>query len=155
MNTVKTIKASPKSTQSTLLVGDHIYKTFMIPRLLKGKRLTNYLHKLLSDPNLEYKLNLLKPKKWKKHYQDEGQELNALYFYPDEFDWARLSIISNGTGYSRCYIFIYLMLLDLGILKLLNDRTKGNTQPQIGLPKVLCRILMVEKEQILIRTIQT
>jgi hypothetical protein len=155
MNTVKTIPAPAKSTQSTLLVGNHFYKMHMMPNLLKGKRLSEYLHNLLKDPDLEYKLNLLKPKKWKKHYQDDGQDLEVLYFYPDESDWARLSIISNVTGFSRCYIFVYLMLLDFGILKLPENRTKDNFSLEVGLTRLHCSILIDERDKILIRTIQT
>jgi len=155
MNIVKTIRETENPTQSTFLVGDYIHKTYMVPRLLNGKRLSNYLHKLLTDPNLELKLNRLKPKKWKKHYQDGGQDLNALYFYPDECDWARLSIISNGTGFSRCYIFVYLMLLDLGVLKLSENRTLRYNPLKIGLPEVLGSVLMNKSTQMLTRTIQT
>jgi len=92
MNTLKSVPAPTKPSQSTLLVGDHYNKMYMLPRSIKGQRLADYLHKLLEDPLLEHKLSLLKPKKWKKHYQAEGQDLTALYFYPDECDWARLSL---------------------------------------------------------------
>jgi hypothetical protein len=155
MNTIKIIPAPAKPSQSTFLIGDRFYKMYMLPRLLKGKRLTHYLHKLLEDPQLEHKLSLLKPKKWKKHYQEEGQDLNALYFYPDECDWARLSIISNGTGFSRCYIFVYLMLLDLEVLKVPKNITKGTNSQEIGITRFFCKIFMDEREQILARIIQT
>jgi hypothetical protein len=155
MNTVKTIPTPPKPSQSTFLVGDHLFKKYMEPRLLKGKRLTHYLSKLLEDPYLEYKLSLLKPKKWKKHYQDDGQNLSALYFYPDECDWARLSIISNATGFSRCYIFVYLMLFDLGVLKLPKNITRGADIQEAGLPMLFGKVFMDERAQILKRTIQT
>jgi len=155
MNTVKTIKEPERSTQSTFLVGGYIHNKYMLPRLLKGKALSYYLHKLLSDPDLEYKLSRLKPRKWKKHYQDEGQDLNALYFYPNECDWARLSIISNGTGFSRCYIFVYLMLLDLGVMKLAINRTQYMNPQDIGLPRVYCNVLMDKKIQMLTRIIRT
>jgi len=155
MNTLKTIRQPDNPSQSTFLVANHIHEIYMVPRRLKGKWLTHYLHRLLSDPELEYKLSLLKPKKWKKHYQEEGQDLQALFFYPDECDWARLSIISNGTGFSRCYIFVYLMLLDLGVLKLPENRTEGTNPQKIGLPVILCSVLMDKSEQILTRTIKT
>jgi len=155
MNTVKTIREPAKPSQSTLLVGNYFYKKYMEPRLLKGKALSFYLHKLLEDPDLEYKLSLLKPKKWKKHYQDEGQDLNSLYFYPDECDWARLSIISNGTGFSRCYIFVYLMLLNFGILKLPDDRTQRSIFPYLTIFNLHCSIFLDERRKILTRALRT
>jgi hypothetical protein len=155
MNTVKNIKKPENPTQSTFLVGNYFFKTYVEPRSLKGKFLSYYLHKLLKDPQLEHKLRLLKPMKWKKHYQDEGQDLQALYFYPDEADWARLSIISNGTGFSRCYIFVYLMLLDLGVLKYIIDGTQVKNSQNFEIPKILSRVLMDKNIQLLTRTMQT
>jgi hypothetical protein len=155
MNTVKTIPEPRKSSQSTFLVGNYIHKMYMMPGLLKGKRLAYYLQKLLEDPDLEYKLSRLKPKKWKKHYQDDEQDLVPMYFYPDECDWARLSIISNATGFSRCYIFVYLMLLDFGVLKLPKNTTKVTKPQEIGLSWIKCLIFMDGREQLLTRTIQT
>jgi hypothetical protein len=67
------------------------------------------------DQQLEKKLAMLKPNKWKKHYQSEGQDLQRINFYPDEADWAHLSALSNATGFSRCYIFVFLMLLNGGL----------------------------------------
>jgi hypothetical protein len=155
MKIVKTISAPENSSQSTLLVGARFIEMHMKPRSLKGKRLSWYLYKLLCDPELEYKLSLLNSKKWKKEYQEEGQNLVPLYFYPNERDWAQLSIISNATGFSRCYIFVYLMLLDLGILKIQKNITKGDKPTEIKLSKVFCSVFIDEMRLLLIRTIQT
>jgi hypothetical protein len=155
MNTVKTIRAPSQSSQSTLLVGDYFFKKYMVPRSLKGIVLASYLHKLLEDPQLEYKLSLLKPKKWKKHYQDEGQDLVPLYFFPDECDWARLSLISNATGFSRCYIFVYLMLLDFGFLKLPKNTTQWFNPKDLDISQILCKVFIDERALLLVRTIQT
>jgi hypothetical protein len=154
MKIIKTIPAPEYPSQSTFLVGDQFIEMYMKPRFLKGKRLSWYLNKLLCDPQLEYKLNLLKPSNWRKIYQEEGQDLVPLYFYPDEYDWARLSIISNATGYSRCYIFVYLMLLDLGILKIKKNITKEDAPVEVKYSQVFCRIFIDEREQILVRTIK-
>jgi hypothetical protein len=155
MNTVKTIKTPSQPSQSTLLVGTYFCKKYIFPRSLKGKVLASYLHKLLKDPDLEYKLSLLKPEKWKKHYQDGGQDLVPLYFYPDECDWARLSLISNATGFSRCYIFVYLMLLNFGFLKLSKNITQWLNPDDNNISRILCKVFMDEKALLLVRTIQT
>ncbi len=79
----------------------------------------------MDDPLLEYKLSFLESGKWKKQHQMEGQELRRVNFYPDDRDWGRLSAISNATGFSRCYIFVYLMLIAMGVISLEN----GGTHP--------------------------
>jgi hypothetical protein len=73
----------------------------------------------MNDPHLDYKLSRLnRTWKWKKQYQAEGQRLVRVNFYPDDGDWGRLGAISNATGYSRCYIFVYLMLIALKVISL-------------------------------------
>jgi len=110
---------------------------------------------LLQDPALELTLSHLKPPKWKKSYQAEGQDLVPLYFYPNECDWARLSLISHAAGFSRCYIFVYLMLLDLGVLKIPNNGTRFKKIPEIRFSNFLCSIQLDETEKILKTIIKT
>ncbi len=114
---------SATGNQSTLLISLLLFRKFPFLSNLKGRVLSEYLNFLLSDPDLFKKIGLLKSGKWKKQYQVEGQGLVPVFFYPGEADWAYLSILSNGTGFSRCYIFVYLLLFDLGVLKLPDDRT--------------------------------
>ncbi len=130
--------------------------TVLTPRSLKGKRLAMYLRRLLSDPDLAYKLSHLKPKKWKKQYQDNGQDLVPVYFYPNEADWAYLSILSNGTGFSMCYIFVYLMLLDLGMLKLPKKNiTKGVIHLIIKNSQIYCSVILNKKGKKLRRILKS
>jgi hypothetical protein len=134
--------------KSTLLVGKSLYSYFSGKNRIKGLSIRKYFHFLLNDPDLEYKLSFLVPKKWKKHYQDEGQDLQVIRFIPIEEDWARISIFSNATGFSRCFIFIYLMKIDLGLIEL--------PEKEVTIPKILsivaderthCSILMDERTQ--------
>ncbi len=155
MKADKSVSMPEKPSQSTLLFGSHLNETILKPRGMKGKILALYLHRLMSDPNLEYKLSFLKPKKWKKGYQEAGQDLVPVYFFPDDCDWARLSIISYASGFSRCYIFVYLMLLDLGILKLPENITIENYPKSINITKLICCIMMDERKKILRRTLKT
>lgn len=115
-------------SRSTLLIPEAYFKRFFwrSPYIkVSHWALSSYLGSLMNDPGLEYKLNFLETGKWKKQYQDEGQSLVRVNFYPDDRDWGRLSAISNATGFSRCYIFVYLMLIAMGVITLEN----GGTQP--------------------------
>ncbi len=117
--------------------------------------LASYLARLLEDPLLNYKLSFLKPQKWKKEYQEEGQELQRVNFYPDERDWARLSAISNATGFSRCYIFVFLMLVDMGVITLWNGGTHPPKTQATWNPVVICSISVDAIVRKLTRVMQT
>ncbi|MBW7856905.1 MAG: DUF1564 family protein [Leptonema sp. (in: Bacteria)] len=114
-------------SRSTLLIPESYFKKYFwrSPYVKVGHlALSSYLGALMDDPQLEYKLSRLgRTSKWKKHYQEEGQKLRRVNFYPDDRDWGRLSAISNATGYSRCYIFVYLMLIAMGVISLENSGT--------------------------------
>jgi hypothetical protein len=109
-------------TRSTLLIPEKYYKRFFwkSPYIKIGHwPLSMYFSSLMQDPQLEYKIGLLeKTGKWKKQYQEEGQRLVRVNFYPYDRDWGRLSAISNATGYSRCFIFVYLLLIAMGVIPL-------------------------------------
>jgi hypothetical protein len=154
MKQIRQIEKSVFPSQSTFLVSEKFLIRFINPRALKGKKLAAYLHRLLFDSQLFYKLSFLDSQKWKKVYQSEGQNLQRLDFLPDESDWARLSIISNSTGYSRCYLFVYLMLIDMGVIKLAEYGTPyrivRKTQPY----EFYCDISLDEKLKLLRRTLK-
>ncbi len=143
-----------KASQSTFLVSKELYLNYIVPCSIRGRKLSQYLHRLLYDPELHTKLKALESRKWKKHYQDPGQELCPLFFYPDESDWASLSIISNATGYSRCYIFVFLMLIDIGVLKIANDRTPVNPATNVIINTFYCSILLRVSEKTLTRKLK-
>mgnify|MGYP005856904545 FL=1 len=78
----------------------------------------------MEDPQLEYKISFLeRTGKWKKQYQEKGQNMVRVNFYPDDRDWGKLAAISNATGYSRCYIFVFLLLIAMGVICLANGGT--------------------------------
>ena len=116
-------------SRSTLLIPESYFKEFFwrSPYIKVDQwAIAGFLSMLMNDPLLDYKLGFLeKTGKWKKQYQEEGQELCRVNFYPDDRDWGRLAAIANATGYSRCYIFVYLMLIALGVIIL----RSGGTQP--------------------------
>ena len=130
-------------SRSTLLIPEAYFKQFFwrSPYIKVGDwTLCAYLSILLEDPMLEYKLSFLTSKRWKKVYQGEGQELHRVNFYPDDRDWGRLSAISNATGFSRCYIFVYLMLIAMGVISLENRGTQPSYIERHWNPIVICSI---------------
>jgi hypothetical protein len=155
MKQQRTINAPSKSGQSTLLVGSRYYERYMITNYPGGRRVALYLHYLLNDSMLEYKLSFLKPQKWKKSYQEPGQGLEKVFFYPDECDWARLSILSNATGFSRCFLFVFLMLIDKGVIRLPENITQFSFSRIYDPGKIHCIVIMDPGLKKLKRILQT
>lgn len=149
------VKKPLRPTQSTLLISRRYLEEIKFVRSLSGKNLTGYLSRLMNDPDLAWKIKFLQSRKWKKQYQKGGQDLQKVFFYPEEDDWARLSALSNGTGFSRCYVFVFLMLVDLGLIQL---PTKNRTQKNIGEIGVklgiTCNIFLEKGHEILFRTLK-
>jgi len=146
-------------SRSTLLIPDSYFKQYFwrSPYIKIGHwALGGYLGLLMDDPRLHYKLSFLERSgKWKKQYQEEGQELHRVNFYPDDRDWGRLSAISNATGYSRCYIFVYLMLVALGVITLENGGTELSYARGHWNPEVFCTICVDAVTRKLTRKLQT
>lgn len=112
---IRSLPGSHCCSRSSLLIPEFLLERFFVssPRLKVGEKpLASYLRQLLDDPLLEYKLKFLKSDKRKKQYQKQGQVLRQVNFYPRNKDWARLSEISNTTGFSCSYVFLFLMLID-------------------------------------------
>ncbi|KAB2935248.1 MAG: DUF1564 family protein [Leptonema illini] len=146
-------------SRSTLLIPESYFKRYFwrSPYIKVGHlALGAYLSILMDDPQLEYKLSCLeRTGKWKKHYQEEGQDLCRVNFYPDDRDWGRLSAISNATGYSRCYIFVYLMLIAMGVISLDDGGTSPVWAKGHWNPEVFCSICVDAITRKLTRILQT
>ncbi|KAB2930250.1 MAG: DUF1564 family protein [Leptonema illini] len=146
-------------TRSTLLIPEEYFKRFFwrSPYIkVSHWALASYLASLMDDPQLEYKISLLaKTGKWKRQYQDEGQELCRVNFYPDDRDWGRLSAIANATGYSRCYIFVYLLLIAMGVISLEDGGTSPPWLKGHWNPEVFCSIIVDAVTRKLTRILQT
>lgn len=110
---------NPRCTSvSTLLISRSLC-TLLHKTLCKNEcSLKVYFHKLLSDPFLNRKLKFLRSGKWKCRYQSECCDLQRFNFRPHDADWAKLSLLSHGSGFSRCFIFVYLFMLDTGLIQL-------------------------------------
>lgn len=146
-------------SRSTLLIPETLFKRFFwrSPYIKVGQwALGGFLSILMDDPALEYKLSFLeRTGKWKKQYQEEGQELCRVNFYPDDRDWGRLSAIANATGYSRCYIFVYLMLIALGVIALENGGTQRCWVKGHWNPIMICSMTVDAVSRKLTRILQT
>ncbi len=153
---IREIGESFSSSRSTLLIpGSYHERFFSRYRKVRNLPLSFYLQRLLDDPLLHHKLSFLKAPKWKKVYQAEGQDLRRVNFYPDERDWARLSTISNATGFSRCYIFVFLMLVDMGVISLENGGTNPDSGKRVWNPLTFCSIILDSRDRKLTRKLQT
>ena len=146
-------------TRSTLLIPESYFKRYFwrSPYIKVGQwALGGFLAILMDDPKLEYKLSFLeRTGKWKKQYQEEGQDLCRVNFYPDDRDWGRLSAIANATGYSRCYIFVYLMLIAMGVISLEDGGASPVWVKGHWNPEVLCTIFVDAVTRKLTRILQT
>lgn len=125
-------------------------------RFFSGTFPTFFTNPLYETTNtIEYKLSVLQSGKWKKVYQAEGQGLVRVNFYPHEVDWARLSVLSNATGYSRCFLFVYLMELDLKKDQVQHSRTLPTHWSEIWIRQIFCAIMLDERENLLVRVLRT
>ncbi len=145
----------PYYGRSTLLIPEYYFNLYIKNKRIGRIGITYFVRNLLNDPRRDYKLSFLKSKKWKKRYQEEGQSLVRVNFYPHEDDWARLSLLSNATGFSRCYIFVYLMLLYLGVMHLDDGGTPPRLRQEKWNPITLCSIMLDSRFRKLTRILQT
>jgi len=106
----KPLTSHGASTASTLLVSSKFFQ-LLLQRIsiYKKNHMAMYLHMLLSDSELGYKLSFLKVNSHKVLYQNEGLDLVRFNFMPLDSDWAHLSLLSFSSGCSRCYLFVYLV----------------------------------------------
>jgi hypothetical protein len=146
-------------TRSTLLIPEVYYKRYFCKsRWIKIGHwpLARYFSSLMNDPQLHYKLSFLeRAYKWKKQYQEQGQRLVRVNFYPADRDWGRLSAISNATGYSRCYIFVYLLLIAMGEISLGYGGTPLYSSMDYRNYRVVCHIYVDASTRKLTRILQT
>lgn len=87
--------------------------------------------------------NLPFQKKPKLTFQDDGQSLQKISFRPDDSDWFELGILAYGCGVSRCWLFTYLLRLELSAISLmvsLSEFQIGVTTSKISRPRLIQQI---------------
>ncbi len=79
--------------------------------------------------NIEFKIKDMKEKN-KTEYQKENLNLKRLSFRPDNSDWIELGELALAFGKSRCWIFTFLLELDLsGFSKILSKSFPSQSVP--------------------------
>lgn len=77
-------------------------------------------------------------------YQQEGLNLHKFKFRPDNSDWFELGILAYGLGVSRCWLFTYLLELELsglGDFLALKVVRNGLTTPTVSRPRMIHQIM--------------
>jgi hypothetical protein len=101
-------------TVSTLLVPAHLVSFLKKKTKENGNSLTVYLRNLLSIYRLVTHSGMIpSPRKIKTEYQDEGLDLERINFRVGNADWLELGELALAFGKSRCWMFTFLLELDL------------------------------------------
>ena len=96
--------------------------------------MTGYLRILLkSYKTFTHSGMLPPPRKIKTEFQDEGLDLKRVSFRPHNADWLELGELALAFGKSRCWLFTFLLELDLlGVWKILSKSGLNNAVPTIN-----------------------
>ena len=102
-------------TVSTLLIPENLIPSFVF--LVKNHGAGNisvYLRNLLfMYRTLTHSGMIPEPITVKTEYQEEGQNLCRVGFRPSNSDWLELGELALAFGKSRCWLFVYLLKLDI------------------------------------------
>ncbi len=139
-----------KRTVSSLLIPNHL-----IPKLSQILPHSNSKHGTIIL-NFSQGLSILLKKhkglfacgalpfqeKPKLSYQSDNLNLKAFKFRPDNADWFELGMIAYGLGVSRCWLFTYLLELELaGVGEFLRlDRACVVATPNHSRPRMIHQI---------------
>jgi len=146
------LKEFERSTVSTLLIPKHLAEKLdlVIPYVENSKtkkksyNFKDGLKKLLDKYRGMLGRGYLPfQEKPKLTYQEEGLELQKFCFRPDDADWFELGILAYGCGVSRCWLFSFLVELDLSLLADFIDIQKevfGVTSADISRPRLIQQI---------------
>ena len=146
------LKELKRSTVSTLLIPKHLVEKLdlVIPFVENSKtkkksyKFKDGLKKLLNKyRGLLARGYLPLQEKPKLTYQEEGLELQKFCFRPEDADWYELGILAYGCGVSRCWLFSFLVELELSLMGEFLDRAKailGVTSADISRPRLIQQI---------------
>lgn len=114
-NSFKANKISMKEdrTISTLLVPDNLIPALLI-KVKEHGNLVGYFSYLLSQYKILSASGMFPPpRKIKTEYQNENLSLKRINFRVKNSDWIEIGQLALAYGKSRCYIFTFLLELDL------------------------------------------
>jgi hypothetical protein len=101
-------------TVSTLLVPSHLVDALKQKKIEHGNSLVGYFRNLISKyRTLTHSGMIADPRKIKTEYQDEGLELMRVSFRVANADWLEIGELALAFGKSRCWVFTFLLELDL------------------------------------------
>jgi hypothetical protein len=87
--------------------------------------------------------NLPFQQKPKLTFQEEGQDLQRFSFRPDDADWFEFGLLAYGCGVSRCWLFSYLLGLELSGLSMLVSHPefqRAVTTANLARPRLILQI---------------
>ncbi len=146
------LKAFPLPTVSTLLVPKHLVPVLDKLCLVGFHPKTNKkiydlrggLHLLLNKyRGFLARGNLPFAPKPKLTYQDPDLDLQKFSFRADDADWFELGILAYGCGVSRCWLFSFLLSLELTVVeeavRIIVCR-RGVTATELSRPRLIQQI---------------
>lgn len=120
-------------TVSTLLIPAHLEVALKQKTLSHGNKMSIYLRNLLRMYKMVTHSGLLpKPRKIKTEYQEEGLNLKRVNFRVFNADWIELGELALAFGKSRCWLFTFLLELDLnGFWEVLQESGINDAVPTL------------------------
>ncbi len=99
---------------STLLVPEYLYADFRLKTKKYKGNTALYLHSLLRRfRTITHSGSIPNPEKLKTTYQERNLLLKEVSFKPKNQDWLELGELALVFGKSRCWMFVFLLKLDL------------------------------------------
>lgn len=103
-----------ENTVSTLLIPESLKEAFLQKTKKYNGNTSSYLHSLLRRFRSVTHSGLIpEPEKLKTTYQDRDLNLQKISFKPKNEDWIELGELALVFGKSRCWIFVFLLKLDI------------------------------------------
>jgi hypothetical protein len=118
-------------TISTVLVPTYLLEGLKTKITEHGNSLVVYLRNLLwMYRTVTHSGMIQPPRKIKTEYQDEGLDLKRVNFRVANSDWLELGELALAFGKSRCWLFTFLLELDLlGFWEILSESGLGGAVP--------------------------
>lgn len=145
------LDAYKKETVSTFLIPEKIAKKLrrICPSTYAPKKGRTYqfaflLNKLINKYRGWFAIGEIPfNKNPKLLYQEKGQNLQTFKFRPRNVDWFELGILANGVGVTKCWLFTYLLTLELSLLRQFTEKhlfEKIISAPRASRPRVIYQI---------------
>ena len=118
-------------TISTVLVPAHLLESLKKKTKENGNSLVAYMRNLLwMYRTVTHSGMIPPPRKIKTEYQEEGLGLKRLSLRVNNADWLELGELAPAFGKSRCWVFTFLLELDiLGLWEILSESGLSNAVP--------------------------